>query len=548
MLFNSPVFLFLFLPITLYCFYALGQRGYHQQAIAALVVASLFFYAWWNPLYLVLLCGLLVINYGITRLILTREEPGWRKGWLVVGLLINILILAYFKYANFLVDSLKPLLGLEWSLDPILLPIGISFYTFQKIAYLVDTYHRDAREYRFLQFALFVTFFPQLIAGPIVHHKEVIPQFNNKKMFQFRLDRMEIGLTILAIGLFKKVVLADSLALQASPIFDQAAAGLPISFADAWQAALAYALQLYFDFSGYSDMAVGLARLFGVRLPLNFNSPYKSLSIIEFWRRWHITLSRFLRDYIYIPLGGNRLGKSRRFLNLMITMALGGAWHGAGWTFMLWGILHGLFLIVNHLWRQWYNTHRWAWNHRPTVRWIFWMITLGCVVFSWVTFRSANMSVAMTLWRAMCDVHSDSLKSGTWVLIGIFLLLTWGGFVWQSRRPMANNSMVVKSVSWMQPQGIVAFLSLLVVLVMPWITLGKAWITVAFVIAFWMPNTQQIMRRYSPVLHTPADDLGRSFPWLEWRMTPAWGIVTACLLVTDFFWLTHVSEFLYFRF
>ena len=290
-----------------------------------LVLASLFFYGWWNPAYLLLIIGSMLFNYY------TGVQLSYRQNRLFLGIAIalNLALLGYFKYANFFVENISDLAGLGWNIEHIVLPLAISFFTFQQIAYLVDAYRRETSEYNFLHYALFVSFFPQLISGPIVHHKEMLPQFIRETARFIEYRHLAIGISVFILGLFKKVVVADSLAPYSIEAFNAVAAGEMLTFFEAWKGALAYTFQLYFDFSGYSDMAIGLAMLFGIRLPLNFDSPYKANSVIEFWQRWHITLSRFLRDYLYIPLGGNRKGQKRRYLNLMITMLLGGLWHGA---------------------------------------------------------------------------------------------------------------------------------------------------------------------------------------------------------------------------
>ncbi len=313
MLFNSYEFIFLFLPITLLGFHLIGKHEHYRIAIAWLVGASLFFYGWWNPAYLGLILFSILFNYSIG--VLLGNSPGnklSKKTILTIGVSINLLVLGYYKYANFFVDTLNALNSTNIVLYEVILPLAISFFTFQQITYLVDSYRGQTKEYKFLHYCLFVTFFPQLIAGPIVHHKEMLPQFANNIVYKIRSKNLAIGITIFALGLFKKVVLADGVSVYSTPVFDAAESGVILTFFEAWAGALAYTFQLYFDFSGYSDMAIGIARMFGILLPLNFNSPYKSTSIIDFWRRWHITLSRFLRDYLYIPLGGNKKGKLRR--------------------------------------------------------------------------------------------------------------------------------------------------------------------------------------------------------------------------------------------
>lgn len=352
MLFSSPEFIYLYLPIVLLGFFWLAKWS-HRIAATWLTAASLFFYGWWNPAYLGLLMASIFFNYSM-GVVLARESmrpPDSRRRFLLVfGIAANLLLLGYFKYANFFLDSTNAVIGTTWDAGEIILPLGISFFTFTQIAFLVDAWRGLAKEFNFIHYGLFVTYFPHLIAGPVLHHKEMMPQFGQSETYRLQWENIAVGLTIFAIGLFKKIVLADGVAPYASPVFDAAHAGETLTFLEAWGGVLAYTLQLYFDFSGYSDMAIGASRLFGVRLPLNFNSPYQALNIIDFWRRWHMTLSRFLRDYLYFALGGNRHGKSRRYVNLLVTMLLGGLWHGAGWTFVVWGGLHGLYLVINHAW------------------------------------------------------------------------------------------------------------------------------------------------------------------------------------------------------
>ncbi|MCG8098700.1 MAG: MBOAT family protein, partial [Candidatus Thiodiazotropha taylori] len=352
MLFNSFEFIFLFLPITFFVFFFIGKRNHHRVAISWLILCSLFFYGWWDPAYLGLILFSMLFNYSFGIMLSSDSNGIYKKTLLIIGVAVNLSLLGYFKYTNFLVDQINIVAGTEFNIERIVLPLAISFFTFQQIAYLVDAYRKETNEYNFLKYCLFVTFFPQLIAGPIVHHKEMLPQFDQDSIYKINNHYLALGLTIFSIGLFKKVVLADNVAVYANLIFSAAENGEPLSFFEAWVGALAYTFQLYFDFSGYSDMAIGLAYMFGIKLPINFNSPYKATSIIDFWRRWHITLSRFLRDYLYFTLGGNKMGLVRRYANLFITMLLGGIWHGAGWTFVFWGMLHGFYLMVNHAWRK----------------------------------------------------------------------------------------------------------------------------------------------------------------------------------------------------
>ena len=396
-------------------------------------------------------------------------------------------MLSIFKYAGFFAATGATLLGSPKPDLGIILPLGISFFTFTQIAFLVDAYRGDVRSRRLDSYGLFVSFFPHLIAGPILHHGEMIPQFERKGAFRFDWENIAVGLTIFAIGLFKKVILADGMAPLVKPAFDAAAAGQMVTPDLAWLAALAYTLQLYFDFSGYSDMAIGLSRMIGVQLPINFDSPYKATSAIAFWRRWHMTLSRFLRDYLYFPLGGNRLGPRRRYLNLMIVMLLGGLWHGAGWTFVVWGGLHGLYLVINHLWRGRLGARR-----MPAA--LARLLTFLAVLFAWVVFRAADLPAALRLWSAMLGQGPAGGTSGWSEWASCLLLLA---------------------------------------------------------IAWFAPNTQQIMQAYRPGLGSEEAGRPRRLGTIAWRPGLLSALVVGAVLATPLYFVVftdRVSDFLYFRF
>jgi len=433
MLFNSHEFIFLFLPFTLFGFYFSGKRFGPEIAMLWLVFASLFFYAWWNPVYVWLIISSMLFNYGVGLALNICRFP---KLLLAFGISANLFLLGYYKYANFFVNSINTLADTSFNLEHIFLPLAISFFTFQQIAYLVDTWQKKADEHNFLHYALFVSFFPQLIAGPIVHHGEMMRQFARKETFHWNNRNIELGLAIFSLGLFKKVVLADGIALYATPVFQAAGDGDMISVMDAWLGALSYSFQLYFDFSAYSDMAIGLGLLFGIQLPVNFMSPYKAVNIVDFWRRWHITLSRFLRDYLYIPLGGNKKGNARRYINLMITMLLGGLWHGAGWTFVFWGGLHGFYLVVNHAWH--YLRRRLGSEPDQSGflgQWAARIITFLAVVIGWVYFRAEDFSSANLILSSMfgfgqAEFLQSGLFSGTkiqqgWTFIAVLWFISW---------------------------------------------------------------------------------------------------------------------------
>jgi D-alanyl-lipoteichoic acid acyltransferase DltB (MBOAT superfamily) len=348
-LFNSYAFLFLFLPVVLVGFALCVRAASQTVTMAFLIAASLVFYGWWNWHYLPLLGLSMAFNYAWARVLRRDALRAYRSRHrltLGFGIAVNLGVLGYFKYAGMLVDTFNALLGGTWRVGEIVLPLAISFFTFEQITYLVDAYRGQTPAHTALHYATFMTFFPRLIAGPIVRPREMLPQLTRR--FHCTADDVATGLFIFAIGLCKKVVFADTLSAWVGPVFDQAGVA-PLG--DAWAAVLAYTLQIYFDFSGYSDMAIGLARMFGITLPENFDSPYQADSIGDYWRRWHITLSSFLRDYVYIPLGGNRLGAGRSIANLLVTMLLGGLWHGANWTFVVWGGVHGALLGIERLWR-----------------------------------------------------------------------------------------------------------------------------------------------------------------------------------------------------
>src|SRR5947209_594861 len=492
MLFTSPVFLFGFLPIVLLGFHILRRFGRNSLLVLWLLAASMVFYAWWSPNFLLLLIASMLANYYIGYAI-QRTSGRMRNPLLFLGIAGNLGLLAYFKYADFFLDTLNTVTKSDLPLLHIILPLGISFFTFQKIAYLADIHARHVRTRRLADFALFVFFCPQLIAGPIVHHSEVMPQFrllgaeeahDPQKSRALAWENTAVGLTIFLIGLVKKVVIADQIARYVSPIYALASHEPVIGFVLAWQAALGYTVQLYFDFSGYSDMAIGLARLFGVRLPANFNSPYAARSIIDFWRRWHITLSRFLRDYVYIPLGGNRHGPARRYLNLMLTMILGGFWHGAGWTFILWGTLHGLYLLVAHAWESFARV-----RIPPPFAW---GLTLIAVIVAWVIFRAPDLRSAGVILAGLTGMqglhHPAAQAAETPAIVLISLAL-----------------------------------------------LGAAAI---------LPNTQQIMRAYRPVLGPipPSNICVHLHPAI--RFAALGGVAAVAIMLLS--WET--SEFLYFQF
>ncbi|WP_027132474.1 MBOAT family O-acyltransferase [Geminicoccus roseus] len=505
MLFNSFAFIFGFMPLVLLGFYLLGRLRWRRAALLWLGAASLLFYGIGDYQHLPLLLASIAFNFAVGTAISRRAARGRPNGILLAfGVTVDVLVLGWFKYADFVLGNIAAATGLAIEPLGITLPVGISFFTFTQIAYLADCWRGETRTYRPHEYFLFVTYFPHLIAGPILLHKDVIPQFWKERPYRFELARILVGLGIFGIGLFKKVVLADGVAPYAETLFGGVAAGAAPDLGSAWIGALAYTIQLYFDFSGYSDMAVGLSHMLGFRLPVNFWSPYQAASIIEFWRRWHITLSRFLADHLYKPLGGNRRGARRRHLNLMITMLVGGLWHGAGWTFVAWGALHGLYLVINHAWRGMIGgTAVDRLLHVPALRPASVLVTFLAVVAGWVIFRADSMAVAGTILQAMVGLgDGERLFSGT----------------------------------------------------------GAAWIHLALLLAilFLAPNTFQIMRRYAPyrfegrsgTLGGQAEAARPGPGRLTWRMEPGWALATGLvLLVAVLSMLTsRPSPFLYFQF
>ncbi|MEM0913165.1 MAG: MBOAT family protein [Planctomycetota bacterium] len=431
MLFNSYTMICVFLPIVVAGYYAFKRYELVTAAKLWLIASSFTFYAAWKPSFLLILWGSIAFNYTLGRLMIAAgDDRASTRRWLMLfGVVGNLGLLFYFKYANFFIEEVTRYTGLDIANDPILLPLAISFFTFQQIAYLADIESGRLGKSSLVDYMLFVTFFPQLIAGPIVHHKQVMPQFEGQFLSRRFRENVSVGLTIFAVGLFKKVMLADNLEPTASRVFDAADGGAAITTFDAWLGLLSYSFQIYFDFSGYSDMAIGLALLFGVRLPLNFNSPYKASNISDFWRRWHITLSVFLRDYLYIPLGGNRRGEARRSLNLLMTMLIGGLWHGAGWNFVIWGGLHGVYLTIHHAFSKWLGADRKSTAGLGAGRIAGVAVTFLAVMVAWVFFRAVTLEGAMSVLAGTVGVTEAGLGAVpaawwplAWLAIGAFVV------------------------------------------------------------------------------------------------------------------------------
>ena len=516
MLFNSFIFIFLFLPITIGLFFYSAKYS-SRAALSILFVASMIFYGWNNYHYVFLLLFSILINFIVGKYIVSTISKNHKKYFLYLGVTFNLFLLGYFKYTNFFIQNMNTLVNTHFPDPKIILPIGISFFTFTQIAFLVDCYRGFVQKYHFLNYALFVTYFPHLIAGPIIHHKEVMPQFEKKRTFQMNYRNLMIGIVIFSMGLFKKTMIADHLAVYVSPVYD--ILNSSITCLDAWLSSLAYTLELYFDFSGYSDMAIGLSMLIGVKLPINFYSPYKSKNIIEFWRRWNMTLSRFLRDYLYIPLGGNRKGKVRRYINLMLTMFLGGLWHGASWTFVVWGTLHGVYLCINHGWIVLKEKLGLKKRASPLLEIFSCFFTFIFVIIAWIFFRAPNFSVAHEILSSM--FFKPLSLPGYWPIPSVIkelLVKIHVGFIpqttWTPNDPVASFHCLM-----------LIFISLLIV-----------WL---------MPNSYQIMRKYRPALLPTKEKITS---WVSWRPNLAGTTIAVAVLTLDIIYIHGSSIFLYFRF
>ena len=499
MVFSSLEFIYLFMPPVLMVYFLLRFLKMETAIIWWLVVASLSFYAWWSPPRLALLLGSIGFNYLIHKVLIKNRS----KLIFIFGVTVNLSLLGLFKYADFLIGNFNVATGLTVNELGLILPLAISFFTFQQIAYLHDTWSGKLVSSDFKRYLLFVSFFPQLIAGPIVMQKETIPQFKLKTFTNKTTLNFMLGSTLFFIGLFKKIVFADGMAPIANAVFGAADAGQSIPMDAAWLGTFAYTFQIYFDFSGYCDMALGLALLFGIRLPINFNSPYRALSIVDFWRRWHITLSHFLRDYLYIPLGGNRSGILGNKGNLIITMLLGGLWHGAGWNFIIWGGLHGSYLMINHYWGT--SLGKQILQSATTEKVycvLMWLATMLAVVIAWVFFRAETFSGAIHVLTAMIGQTSVA----------------------------ANATPLVANLP-----NIVLYMTIL-----------------TFIVAL-LPNSIQITRNYRPVISV-AKKVVQMKGWhrmLIWRPSPKWSFGIALIGIAgliQIYRLNGLTEFIYFNF
>lgn len=545
MLFNSYEFIFGFLPITLLVFYTLGRYS-RAWALGWVILASIFFYGWWRLLNVAIIAPSIIVNYLIARRLMRMIEAGkplaMRRWLLLGGIAFNVAFLGYFKYRGFFAQVLDDAGGAHWTIAKVILPLGISFITFQKIAFLVDVHSQRVKSFTFREYWLFVLFFPQLIAGPIVHFREMMPQFQ-KATCRFNSLDLAAGITLFGFGLFKKAVLADGIAPMVSRIYGDAAAGGTISLIAAWMAAVGFGLQMYFDFSGYTDMALGLARFFGVRLPQNFNSPLKATSIIDYWQRWHATLTRFLTGYIYTPLAlwltRRRLAKGLpgvsgsgttlgAYLTLvafptMLTMFISGLWHGAGYLFVLWGVLHGVYLSINQGWRllaaKLFSNSA---GYRRVATPFGFVVTFVAVAFGMVLFRSSTARQAVDILRGMIGLHGVVLPAPIAAHLG----------------PLASlgRAAVGSSEPWSSAHD---FLT------------ECAWMAVLLGIALLAPNTLEILDRFEPALgvRPQVPETVRSLASrLRWRPSLAWAAVTAAVVAVAVLHLAGNSEFLYWQF
>lgn len=519
MLFNSYEFLFFFLPISLGGLFLFSKIGFKPLVTGWLILISLFFYAFWNLKFLFFLLTSIFINWITSKLLVQQitRIPQTQKLVvniiLIFGIIFNLATLSYFKYSNFFIENLL-YLGISFKkIDDLILPLGISFYTFEQISYLVGLVTGTVKYYSLPHFTLFVTFFPHLIAGPILSAKELIPQFRSLN-YCFNSRNIALGFTIFSLGLFKKTVIADSLVNYATPIFDISNQGHSISFFLAWQAAISYTLQLYFDFSGYSDMAIGLAKLFNIKLPINFFSPYKAISIGDFWRRWHISLSRFLRDYLYIPLGGSRRGQLYRYTNLFLTMLLAGFWHGASWTFIIGGGLHGIYLCINHSWQWFLSKYSLTFASGKLSEFAARSLTFLAVVISWVIFRA------------------ETLDSGRQILKGMF---GSEGFILPESFIPSLGMLKYFGVKFEILENYGGLKSIIIILIL-------------LASVFLFPNIYEFMQG-QPIALDVYQHLPKStnLRW-SWRPNVFYALLTSIILAVAIGFCDRPSEFLYFQF
>jgi alginate O-acetyltransferase complex protein AlgI len=449
MVFTSFVFL-KFFAVVLVALLLLRTRT-HRQAL--LLIASCFFYAYWEATYLILLLTPSMIDYWAAAKIEATDNERRRKFWVTFSVVTNLALLAYFKYTNFLLENIATLLGREIPHLDIVLPVGISFYTFKTLSYTIDVYRREIKACHSLwQYAMFVTYFPELVAGPIVRASVFLPQM--QRSLRPSWSRFVVGVQVALLGVTKKLFIADRLSIFVDPIFANPAAYSPFTL---WSAVIAYSLQIYCDFSGYSDIAIGVSKIIGFDLPENFNMPYIATSVVDFWRRWHMTLSQWLRDYLYIPLGGNRKGKFNTYRNLFLTMLLGGLWHGASWNFVFWGFLHGTALAVNHWWTRDRPGARKAYGVPSSTGYnvLCWAATYAFVCVTWVFFRSRSFDTSLLILRKMTFLDTagvDWVYSPLFMLLPIVVIAHWIGIKAAGQRLLpTSRDLRITPPRWLEP-------------------------------------------------------------------------------------------------
>lgn len=519
MLFSSGTFIFLFLPASLIGYQILSRFG-RPAMLSWLAMTSLFFYGYWNPAYLLLLLGSILMNFLFARMLGEGRPDASQSRWLAIAIIANLLLLVYYKYLFPLLNFFHAHGVVSHHFAEVMLPLGISFFTFTQIAYLIDLRQLIAKRQGLLSYSVFVTFFPHLIAGPIIHPREMMPQLDKGRLQSLRLDDLSLGVSWFIMGLAKKVLIADRIAPLSDVLFAHPGSA---GFSTSWLGSLAYAMQLYFDFSGYSDMALGIARMFSIEFPVNFNSPYKAQGIIEFWQRWHMTLSRYLNEYLYTPIlrwvNGRRIDAGKKVsrkasatlegftsmvaVPVMTTMFIAGIWHGAGAQFLIFGVLHGAYLTVNHAWRIFTpQGHRF---HRKMPAPLMIVLSFLCFVVSLVFFRSANVHDALYVLGTMAGLHGRSIA--------------FSAFPYLSDIPSTSKFLMhIRS--------------------------SLAALAVCFLIVWGMPNTQEILGQ----LGHDAKRMPSLLPRLTWRPTAVWSIGLAMLFCIVILMLDASTRFLYFQF
>ena len=530
MLFNSYQFLIIFLPITWVVYYITNKFWSNSIALVCLIAASLFFYSWWNPIYFFLITISILVNFLIANLIYNYKK----KIILIIGILFNLALIGYFKYFNFFIDIISFTSNIEFVTKQIILPLGISFYTFQQITFIVDIYNKKIDDLNFKNYTIFVTFFPQLIAGPIVHHSQILHQFKNNYFLENKFHYLAIGFSIFVIGLFKKVIIADNLSSYASPIFFAADQSMNLSFLEAWAGVLCYTFQLYFDFSGYSDMAVGLGYMFGIKLPINFNSPFKSTNIAEFWRTWHITLGNFIRNYVYYPISifltrAAIVKKRNVFSNYLlmliiptlITYLLLGLWHGSGINFLIFGAIHGIYIIIYNLWKKCEGKY----IKRFYKKNVFISYVISCLIvffafsFSLVFFRASNFDSALLILYAMINFNNIVIPESWFLLIQSVI-----GFNFTSMTGITYDSLVF----------FYGFNQILIIILL-------------YIFCLFGQNTMSIFHYHFPKTEKISKN-GYEFFCIFWKPNIYWAFIICLIFTYTFMNLSNISEFIYFQF